>query len=641
MTGPSIPRRVQFGDFVADFHSFELRKHGIRLKLQDQPFHILKLLLERPGQLVTREQLRSELWTQSTFVDFDAGLNAAIRRLRDALNDSADQPRYVETLPRHGYRFIAPAQELADLPALTRPEPVEHPTVPTGAISPVQPVGSVWKTWRLFAAFSFVVLLMLFAAYLESARRHLLVSHASTKVQSLAVLPFENLSSSDTEQYFADGMTDALITNLSQVASLKVTSRTSVAQFKGSHPSLPQIAQQLHVDSVIEGTILRDGNRIRITAQLIDASSDRHLWAKSYDRNLTDILSIQADVATQIASEVRANLTPAEKNRISQSRVVNAEAYEAYLKARYFYQKEDENDLAKAKDYYLKAISLDPSFTPAYTGLAENYAFLAFMRSSSPDDWREASQLVKKSLELDSNSASAHTVLGMIRWQFNCDIPGAQSEFARALQLNPGDTFTLDYYSYYLLENGRRDEAIFQKRKVLARDPVSVRTNGELGLYYLEAKRYDEAIEQLQQTIELDPSYSPALMRLGFAYREKKQYEQAILYMEKAVALDDIPRKLEYLGEVYALGGHKAEALETIERLKKRRKEKNETAVGIALIYANLGDKERAFTWLEKAKPGDEIPLSNSGFDTLRSDRRFQAIETREHANEKEACPSN
>ena len=652
MEVPGQPRRVMFGDYVVDIHSYELRKHGIRLKLQDQPFQILKLLLERPGQLVTREQLRSELWTQSTFVDFDAGLNAAIRRLRDALNDSPDTPRYIETLPRHGYRFIAPVQELPETPPVASPPPVS-----TRAAQSVSPAGHAEaigtkdnlstappeSNWRLFipAIVVAAVLLLVVALKSESARRRFFVSDAATKDQSIAVLPFENLSNNGSEQYFADAMTDALITNLSQVGSLKVTSRTSVIQFRTSRPSLPEIARQLHVDSVIEGTIVRDGDRIRITAQLIDANSDRHLWAKRYDRDLTDILSIQADVATQIASEVRANLTPQEKDRLSQTRAVNPEAYEAYLKARYFYRREDEENLVKAKDYYLKSINLDPSFAPAYTGLAENYAYLAFMRTSSPDDWRDATRLLKKSLELDPISAPTHTLLGIVRWQFNCDIPGAESEFAEALRLNPGDMFSRDYYSFYLLENGRHDEAILQKRQVLAHDPVSIRTNGELGLYYFEAKRYDEAIQQLQQTLELDPSYSPALMRLGWAYREKKEYDQAIPYMQKAVAQDDIHRKREYLGEVYALAGRKEEALQTAELLKKLRSKKTETAVGIALIYADLGQNGLAYSWLEKAKSGDEITISNPGFDAMRSDPRFKVFEARMAVKDPEACPRN
>jgi TolB-like protein/DNA-binding winged helix-turn-helix (wHTH) protein/Flp pilus assembly protein TadD len=646
MTSPKKLRKVKFGDYVADFESFELRKHGFRLKLQDQPFQILKLLLQSPGELVTREQLRMELWTESTFVDFDAGLNAAIRRLRDTLSDSAEEPRYVETLPRHGYRFIGEVQDV--------PEPLAASTEAGAAVGPMQgaeensidsqkqdSTAKVRRNWRIYAPAAGMVAVFLFVVALksESFRRHLFVSHASTKSQSIAVLPFENLSRDPSEQYFADAMTDALITNLSQVNSLQVTSRTSVGRYKDSRPSLPQIAQALHVDSVIEGTVVRDGNRVRITAQLIDAASDRHLWAKRYDRDLTDILAIQADVATQIVSEVQGNLTANERDRLSQTRTVNPGAYEAFLKAKYFFQKEDDNGLVKSKEYYLKSINLDPSFAPAYVGLGENYAYEAFMRDPKPAEWLEAEKMLLKALEVDPHSASAHTLLGMIRWQYYCDSVGAEKEFDTAIQLNPGDELTRDYYSFYLLENGRRDEAILQKQQVVARDPVSIRPNAELGLYYVEAGRFDEAIQQLQQTLELDPNYFPALMRLGWAYQGKKQYEQAIVQMKKAIALDDIPRKYEYLGVVYALAGKKQEALETIELLKKRQDEDNATAAGIALIYLDLGQKELSLSWLEKAKPQDAISLSDPGFDGLRSDPRFKSIEARMKVEAKEACP--
>jgi TolB-like protein/DNA-binding winged helix-turn-helix (wHTH) protein/Flp pilus assembly protein TadD len=647
MPGQKSLRRVKFGDYLADFDSFELRKHGIRLKVQDQPFQILKLLLDRPGELITREELRLQLWTESTFVDFDAGLNAAVRRLRDVLNDSAENPRYVETLPRHGYRFIAAVEPVAEaqdvsvsptqiLPALPN---VEVDKSVAGRFRLFRPA-RMDAIWRVVTAAS-VLLLILTSVSIVRWRSKVYAKRSAPQVRPIAVLPFENLSSNASEQYFADAITDALITNLSQVASLRVTSRTSVMQYKGSRPSLPQIGRELHVDSVVEGTIVREGNRVRITAQLIDANSDRHLWAKRYDRDLTNILSMQADVATEITYEIQANLTAQERDRLSQTRAVTPEAYEAYLKARYFYQREDAQGQEKAKEYYLKSIGLDPSFAPAYTGLAENYAYKAFTRTSAPADWLEAETLLKKSLLLDPNSAPTHTLLGMVDWQFYCDTANAEKEFNLALQLNPGDMTARDYYSYYLLETGRDEEAILQKRQVLSRDPVSVRTNAELGLYYLEAKRYDEAIQQLQQTLEMDSTNFRALMRLAFAYQGKQQYDQAIVQMKKAIALEDLPRRYEHLGYVYALAGRKDEALETIELLKRRRDEVAETAVGIALIYLYIGERDLALSWLEKAKPGDEFSLSDPRFDGLRADPRFVAIEARMKAKEANACPAS
>jgi TolB-like protein/DNA-binding winged helix-turn-helix (wHTH) protein/cytochrome c-type biogenesis protein CcmH/NrfG len=650
MPNSNSVRRIKFGDYVADLDSFELRKHGVRLKVQDQPFQILKLLLQRPGDLVTREELRVNLWTESTFVDFDAGLNAAIRRLRDALNDSAEEPRYIETLPRHGYRFIAPVEPLlaAQNAVVSRPVSgdcavaVQEAATFDGpaAASDAGRAERINTIWRALIAAS-AVLLLLSGISFAQWRSKVYAKRLTPQIRAVAVLPFANLSSNASEQYFADAMTDALISNLSQVGCLKVTSRTSVMQYRSSSPSVPEIGRELHVNSIVEGSVVRVGNRVRITAQLIDANSDRHLWAKSYDRDLTDILSVQAEVATEIAFEIRANLTPEERTRLSLTKVVNPDSYEAYLKARYFFQKEDMAGQEKAKEYYSKSIQLDPSFAPAYAGLAENYAYMAFMGFSAPDGWLEAEKLVKKAIELDPTSAPSRTVYGLIRWQYYCDRPGAEKEFALALQSNPGDIFSRDYYSYYLLKTGRKNEAIEQKRRILALDPVSSRTNAELGLYYLEAGRYDDAIEQLKKAVELDPANFRAMMRLGFAYQGKKQYDLAIAQMKKAIALDDVSRRYEQLGYVYALNGQKREALETIAALKRKRSEKEETAVGIARIYAGLGKNELAFSWLEKAKPGDEIPLSDPGFAGLHMDPQFKAFEDGMQAKEKVACPSN
>ena len=650
MPGPHSVELIRFGDYVADLNSFELRKHGIRLKVQDQPFQILKLLLERPGQLVTREELRVSLWTESTFVDFDAGLNAAIRRLRDVLNDSAESPRYIETLPRHGYRFIAHVERvLAPQGAGILPTPPEEIAVAAqGATNLSGPLvaSAVGRTERIGAirrvliAVS-VVLLLVSGISFARWRSKVYAKRLTPQIRPVAVLPFANLSGDASEQYFADAMTDALITDLSHVGSLKVISRTSVMRYRNSPPSIPEIGRELHVDSIVEGSVVRAGDRVRITAQLIDANSDQHLWAKSYDRDLTDILTVQAEVATEIASEIRANLTPEERERLSQKKVVNPDSYEAYLKARYFFQKEDMAGQEKAEQYYLKSIQLDPSFAPAYTGLAENYAYMAFMGFSGPDGWLEAERLVKRAIELDPTSAPSHTVYAMIRWQYYCDQAGAEKEFAVALQSNPGDVFSRDYYSYYLLETGKRDEAIEQKRRILGQDPVSTRTNAELGLYYLEAGRYDDAIDQLKRALELDPSNFRAMMRLGFAYQRKKQYDLAIAQIKAAIVLDDIPRRYEELGYVYALNGQKQEALETVAVLKHKRSEKDETAVGIARIYASLGENELAFFWLEKARPGDGIPFSDPGFVGLQMDPRFKVLEDAMGAKEKVACPAS
>jgi TolB-like protein/DNA-binding winged helix-turn-helix (wHTH) protein/Tfp pilus assembly protein PilF len=631
-------RKIRFAAFEVDFQSCELFKHGIRIRLQDQPFQILALLLERPGALVPREELRKKLWAEDTFVDFDAGVNAAIRRLRDALNDSADEPRYIETLPRHGYRFIAAVEPIPDAKPATELIPptgpaaeiLQPPLLSPSLIEETRATGArmarnwAWGISLLVAGVLAVILTT------TNWRSRFFSTRASTGIQSLAVLPLQDLSDDPSREYFADGMTDALITDLAQIKSLRVISRTSSMQFKGTKKRLPEIANDLNVDALVEGTVVRSGNRVRINAQLIRADNEGHLWAQSYERSMSDVVGLQAEVATRIAAEIEANLTSQENAKLTKGRAVNPEAYEDYLRGKYFYSRETDEGFVKAIEYYQKSIDLDPNFAPAYVGLAENYGFMAYTRRIDPKEaWNKSEILLQKALELDPNSSLAHVLVGMIKLQYHCDRSGAEKEIQRALELNPADMDAVDYHSYYLLEVGRTDEAIAEKKKVLEHDPVSVGTSAELGLYLLNAGRYEEAVQQLQKTLELDPNYPPALTRLGLAYEGQQKYEQAVMWIKKALAVDQIPGRLGRLGEVYARWGKKGEALEVIEELKKMGQQRYVSPNVIALIYARLGQNEKALSYLEKAAREDSPSLSDSGFDNLRTDPRFKVLEAR------------
>jgi TolB-like protein/DNA-binding winged helix-turn-helix (wHTH) protein/Flp pilus assembly protein TadD len=651
MTTPNALRRATFGDFIVDFDSFELRKHGIRLKLQDQPFQILKLLLRRPGELVTREQLRAELWTENTFVDFDAGLNAAIRRLRDALNDSAEEPRYIETLPRHGYRFIAPVEIVAQ-PAPTPPEEVfianvsgnGHQEVgvsaePGGLLATKQTrlFGMSWVR-KLAAACALLVAVGVSTVVLRSgvfAKRSV-----DGRAYSIAVLPLQNLSGDASQDYFADGMTDALITNLAQSNSLQVISRTSSTRYKGTQKPLPEIGHELNVSLVIEGSVIRTGNHVRITAQLLDAAKDRLLWAGRYDRDLNDVFQLQSELASAVTLEVVGRLTPDEgSSMVAQVRPVNPESYEAYLKGKYFLDKWTGEGFEKAKGYFQQSIDLDPSYADGYAGLSEYYATVAFLGIVPPrDSWLKAEGLITKALEIDHSSSSDHAQLGMIKLQFGCDRAAAETELSHALRLNPGNMSALDFHSYYLLEVGRTDEAIAEKRRVLEHDPLSVKTSAELGLYLFLAGHTDEAIAQLQKALDLDPNYAAAHMRLGWAYTRKQQYDRAVAEIRKAIVLDKKPMRLANLGEVYALWGKRQEAMRTISALREMSKQRYVAPTTIALVYARLGEKKAAISWLEKAKPEDDPKVSDPGFESLRSDPRFKMLETRLKAGP--SCPA-
>ena len=629
-------RGATFGDFSVDFESFELRKHGIRLRLQHQPFRILKLLLERRGQLVTREELRTQLWSESTFVDFDAGLNAAIRRLRDALNDSAGTPRYIETIPRHGYRFIAQAEldgppsteaENESSSALTHSHLQQEFTPPPEEAVPVmQVIGETVRPMRSRIAWMLVTAITVAAVALGASvfTRH----RRDDRIYSIAVLPLQNLSGDPSQDYLADGMTDALITSLAQSKSLKVISSTSSMRYKGKDKRLADIAKELNVEMVVEGSVTRSGNHVNVTAQLLDANKDQHLWARRYDRDMQDVLQLQSDLASAIAKEVAGRLSPIEESRFAaKARPVNPEAYEAYLKGEYFLNKWTVEGFAKAKTHFEKAVEIDPAYLDGQVGLAEYYGIIAFMdMAPARENWLKSEALVEKVLQMDGNSSKAHRLLGMIKLQFRCDQALAERELNRALELNSADMGTLDLHSYYLLEIGKMDEALAEKRTVLAHDPVSVITNAELGLYLLKTGRNEEAIVQLQKTLELDPNYAAAYTRLGMAYSALGRYAEAEQAMQKGILLSKDPGRVQRVGQVYGRWGKRQKALQQVKELRGMSKQGYPVSSAIAIIYAELGNKDAAFAWLAKAAPDEAPKISDSGFDSIRSDPRFQRI---------------
>jgi eukaryotic-like serine/threonine-protein kinase len=460
------------------------------------------------------------------------------------------------------------------------------------------------------------------------------------QMKSIAVLPIENLSGDSAQDYFADAMTDALITNLTKVAALRVISRTSSLHYKGTRKALPEIARELDVDAVVEATVATARGRVRINAQLVDAHRDQHLWARQYDRELQDILQLQNDLASAIALEVAGELTSNEKSRLAvRSRKVSPPAYEAFLKGGYFLDKWTTEGFRKARGYFEQSIDLDPSYAEGYAGLGEYYAATAFLGMAPPREaWLKAEDLLGKALKMDNTSPKAHTLLGMVNLQFRCDRAAAEKELNAALQLNPGDMGALDYHSYYLLEIGRTDEAIAEKRKVLEHDPLRVITNAELGLYLYLAGRNDEAIAQLQKALELDPNYAPAHARLGMAYARKQQYGQAATEMRKALSLDNTPVRVAKLGEVFAQWGKRKEALEAIWQLKEMSRQQHVAPSLNALIYARLGEREAAFHWLEKAQPEDDPKISDPAFENLRAEPRFKILEARLRPNS--SCPA-
>jgi len=456
-------------------------------------------------------------------------------------------------------------------------------------------------------------------------------SSAAREIRALAVLPLENLTGDANQEYFVDGMTDALITNLAQLGSLRVISRTSTMLYKGTKKPLPVIAKELNVDAVVEGSVARSADRVRIDVQLIRGDNDFRLWGKSYERQISDVLILQADVVGSIAQEIEATLGSNQRSIHAQARPVNPEAYDAYLKGAYFYEGPDEA-LPKAIKYYQKSVDLDPNYAPSNLGLGETYAMMAYRGIGdvpTEDAWDKSEMYLTKTLEINPNSSLAHTLLGMNRLFRHCDRAGAERELDLGRKLDPNDLRSLDYHSYFLLKTGRGEEALAEKKKVLESDPVSVGTNSEYGLYLLTLGRIDEAIQQFQNTLELDPKGATTIARLGRAYAEKHEYDRAIEQLQKALAIEDFPGRRRLLGSIYAKAGKTDEARAVIAQLKDLSKQHYVPPSDIASLYALLGENDQAIAWLENSQQDDFPSRSDSDFDNLRADPRFMAIEAR------------
>jgi TolB-like protein/DNA-binding winged helix-turn-helix (wHTH) protein/Flp pilus assembly protein TadD len=627
---------VRFGTYEVSFQSGDVRKSGLRIRVQQQPMKLLEILLEHPGEVVTRDELRSRVWPNESFGDFDQALNIAIGKLRSAFGDSAENPRFIETLPKRGYRFIAGVsvvdadarpkkQELlaGDLPA-TDPElkirDAGLAVAPDRQLSPTR--------WVIGA----LALVIIISLSILSVWRFRSRAPASTGIRSLAVLPLDNLSGDASQNYFADGMTDELITDLAQISALRVISRTSVMVYKGARKPLPQIARELNVDAVVEGTVLRSGDQVRITAQLIEAATDKHLWSQSYEGELRDTLALQNRVASAIADQIRINLTPQEQAALKNVKVVNPEAYESYLKGRYFWNKRTGDGLKVALAYFKQATEEDPKYAQAYSGLADTYALLGdwqYAVVTPKEAFPKAKAAAIKALELDSSLGEAHNSLAFVLDGFDWDFDSAGKEFQRAIELSPGYATAHHWYAWHLSLLGQFDDAIAEMRKAVNLDPLSLIINADLAELLDVAHSYDESIRQSRKTIEMDPNFALAHNQLAQAYLQKHMYDEAVVEMQKAVQLSaDSPTCIANLARAYVASGKRSEAVKLLGDLKKRSNPGYSNAPEIAVIYTSLGDTDQAMNWLEKGYEERFNPgvLLRPGFDSLRSDSRFQNL---------------
>jgi len=572
----------RFGPFQLDATERSLLRHGRRVRLAPKLFDTLLFLVQNAGHLVQKEMLLRAVW-KDTFVE-EGSLSHSVSVLRKVLRPSSNGNRYIETIPRHGYRFIAPVESAQGAPRNVFP--------PEGSAGP-------------------------------------------TKLHSLAVLPLVNLSGSVRQDYFADGMTEALITGLAQIVPLRVISRTSVMRYKNTRKPLPKIGEELGVDAILEGTVFRAGNQVRITAQLLHAPTDRHLWATSYERALRDVLALQTDLAEAIADEISSKLNLRRRPQRTTHRHHKAEAHEAYLKGRFAWNQRTEVGLQKSIGFYKQAIAKDSQYALAYSGLADSYALLGSRRLGDVaprEAMRKAKEAATKALHLDSTLAEAHTSLAFVKFQFDWDWKGAEKEFRRAIALNPNSATSHYRYAMYLATMSRAGEAMSEMKRAQELDPLSPIICTARGRLLHFQRDYDAAIPYHRKALAIDPNFVEAHFNLGMIYEQKAMFSEAISQFRKVIRIAGQGASFwsAGLGHAYGIAGRKNQALKMLIQLQKTSNGKGVSPFDIAWVYLGLGEKDAALTWMEKALAERCNPLVyqriEPALDPLRTNPRFQAL---------------
>jgi TolB-like protein/DNA-binding winged helix-turn-helix (wHTH) protein len=612
------PRVFRFGVFELDTQSRELRRHGLKIRLPDQSFQILHVLLSHQGEVVTRDDLRRQLWTSETFVDFDVGLNSAIRKLREALEDSADNPRFVETLPRRGYRFIAPVTPAID-------EPTNQPGayhVPWASFR----IGRRWIAAGV-ALGLIVATAALWYERRESAR--LLAGMAPGQIRSLAVLPFENLTGDPGQDYFVDGVTDALTTDLAQVAGLRVISRTSSMQYKHAAKVMPVIGQELDVDAVLEGAIVRTGDHVRITAQLIHAKTDQHVWARSYQGELGDIIALQRQISRGIVAAIDSRLNLASPSGTAVPPSMNPRAYDSYLRGLSVEGRGTDEGFRTAVAYFEAAVAKQPDFAAAYAAMARAQLQLLFVGSLSPRETiPKAEAAARKALQLDDTDPQPHRTLGRILQLFYWKWEDADKEYRSEAKLRADRADTQATPVTRLIWSGRFDEAAARARKS---DPVTFNAFIAAASGLRAKAQYDQAVEGFRRAIEIDPAHPRGHFQLGVTYVFMGRLPEAIGELETAVNSSHRNSRFQgYLGYAYAVAGRRPDARRILQELELRAKHEYVSRFGIALIHDALGEKEPALVAFEGAFQDRAVELAgltqypHPAFKTIASDSRFQ-----------------
>jgi TolB-like protein/DNA-binding winged helix-turn-helix (wHTH) protein/Flp pilus assembly protein TadD len=615
---------IRFGSFEVDLRAGELRKHGTRIGLQQQPFRVLALLLEHPGEVVTREELRQAIWPTIAFGSFDEGIDATIHKLRSALGDSAENPRFVETLPRRGYRFIAAI------------DGVVSPTSPEGARRPW--LMSNRRPLVLAGGLAVALLLVLGTGGLRDRLRGRV---SSTRIHSIAVLPLRNLSGDSAQEYFAEGMTEALTTRLGKTAGLRVISNTSAMHYKGTHQTMPEIGQELHVDVVVEGAVLRAGNRVRVTAQLVEATTDRYLWAETYERDLRDVLGLQDAIAQAIANEVQIRLSSSQQSPVASTRArpVDPDAYDLYLRGRAEWNEWTEQGSRTSIEYFERAVQKDPSYAPAWAGLSDAYDHLGQFNFLPPQvAWSKAKAAALRAVQLDGTLSEAHVSLASVllhEWSWSA----GEKELQRAIALNPNNSLAYQRYGYALSFRGQFDTAIGEMQHALELDPLSPGKQNSLAATLFRAGRYDEALQYFHEVPDPDFNSAGRHRRIAAIYERKGRLGEAMAEWLMALRLggkEEVAASVErdYHSTGYTLAKRTYLRGDLREALRRAQHDyPRPLSWDIAGDYALLGERDSAFDWLERAFREREGPLAfltiDERFEALRSDPRFRDLARR------------
>jgi TolB-like protein/DNA-binding winged helix-turn-helix (wHTH) protein len=630
---------IRFGPFESRPQSRELYKHDLRLKVRPQALQLLNFLLASGGKVVTREELRQHLWPSGTFVDFEHGLNNSVKQLRAALGDSPIEPRFIETLPRVGYRFIAPVQMISQAvtdAAATAPAPDGATgSNPASEVLPAEtplPLssGGGWR-WAivLVAATALVVAILAYVQFSHSRERHKI---ASGRIM-LAVLPFENLTGDPSQEYFSDGLTEEMIAQLGHLdpGRMSVIARTSVMHYKNTTAQLPQIGQELGVQYVLEGTVRRDADRVRINAQLIQVKGQVPLWSRQYDRELRNLLALQSEIAGEVGEEIQLVLGDGRKAANTRTAIISPstsyEAYDLYLKGRYFWNKRNAQSFRQAAEYFQLSINKDPNYAPAYAGLADTFALMSSYGYAPPAEFiPKARAAALKALQLDESLAGAHTSLAVIAQNYDWDWVTAEREYRRAIQLDPDYATAHQWYAECLGFEGRFDEAFAESERARKLDPLSLIISADYAALLYFARQYDRSIEQFRRVLEMEPNFPRAYIVI-FPLVEKGSFAEALADVDKWNQVVDSPWPRAVQVYVYARSGQMTQARQSLQKLQHADKREFQDPAAMLMAQVGMDSKDETFAWMQKCYDA-RCPLTtlkvDPMYDPLRSDPRFQ-----------------